>query len=254
MVNGLAYVIVVATGAAVGSFLNVLILRTYQGQPWWRNRSHCPHCGTTLHWFELIPIVSYVALGGRCRSCHRVLTRQYLIVEVLTAISFVAIFQAGGLTALTIVGWFVVSCMIAAGVYDARWSLLPDEFSIGLAIGGAALAILYHRPWNEIIIGGLAGAGFFAIQYFASRRRWVGSGDILLGSALGLLLGWRLLAACFFLAYLTGAVVAVALLLNRRLRASQTMPFGPYLLAAGLVSWLWGDRIIDWYFRHALFR
>lgn len=254
MTSGLAFALVAVLGTAIGSFLNVVILRTHEDKPWWQGRSHCPHCGTVLRWYDLVPVLSFVTLGGQCRYCHRALTRQYFIVEVFSAIMFVAIFAVTGVSSLTVVGWLVASSMIILAVYDARWSLLPDEFSIVFALSAAILSMMIHRTWVEILIGAGAGAGFFAIQFIASKRRWVGSGDILLGLGLGLLLGWRLLALCFFLAYMSGAIIAAVMILTRRLKASGSLAFGPYLLASGFFSWLWGERLINWYFQHAIFR
>jgi len=248
------WLIVVVLGTAVGSFLNVVILRTYQDRQWWRGRSACPKCGTVLHWYELIPVLSYVALGGQCRHCRTALSRQYFIVELLTALTFVAIFAATGISSVTLFAWITASAMIALTVYDSRWSLLPDSFSIFFAATAIIVSILMHRPWLDIALGGLSGVTFFGLQFIFSKGTWVGSGDILLGLGLGLLLGWQLLALCLLLAYFSGAIVASALILSRRLQRSSTMPFGPYLLAAGFVSWQWGEQIIDWYFRHALFR
>lgn len=248
----LSFVLVGALGAAVGSWLNVIILRLQSDRPWWRGRSACPHCGRPLRWFELVPIASYLWLRGRCRSCRRGLSKQYLIVELLTAVGFSLTWWVWPSGWSLLAAWAVVGTMILVGVYDARWSLIPDSFSLALLAAAVLVVLLSRSAWLAAAIGGLAGTLFFTAQYLLSRRRWVGSGDILLGLSLGLLLGWRLLTLALFLAYLSGAVVAVGLILARRLRLSSTMPFGPYLLASGFTAWLWGGQIIDWYFRHAL--
>ncbi len=252
--SSLSYVIVGLLGAAVGSFLNVVILRTHQDRPWWRGRSACPKCGHDLRWYELIPVFSFVALGGECRYCHHTLTRQYFLVEVLTVIAFIITFAHEGGLLPTLLAWLTVSVMIALAVYDARWSLLPDSFSIVFGLAAALFSVLSHRPVLDILAGGIGGALFFGLQFVLSRRQWVGSGDILLGAGLGLLLGWRWLTLCLFLAYLSGAIVAATLIITRRVKNSGNLAFGPYLLSAGFVSWMWGDRIIDWYFNHAIFR
>lgn len=249
----LSLVFVGVFGAAIGSWLNVVILRLHADRPWWRGRSTCTHCGTALRWYELIPIFSFVLIRGRCRHCHQVLTWQYFIVEVLTALAFVVVWRNFGVSWLLPVGWALVSTMVLVGVFDARWALIPDGFSIAFNVVAIIAALLGARPVTDMMLGGLAGGAVFAIQHVLSRRRWVGSGDIFLGVGLGLLLGWRDLFLALFLAYMSGAIVAGALILTKRLKTSSTMPFGPYLMAAGFVAWLWSEQIINWYFGHALF-
>lgn len=246
-------IIVGALGAAIGSWLNVVILRLQSNRPWWSGRSACPHCGTNLRWFELIPMVSYVLIGGRCRYCRRVLTRQYILVEIITAVSFMityAHFYGGG---MVIVAWLLVATMILIGVYDGRWSLIPDAFSIPFILVALVASFLQGQEIVTPLIGGLVGGLFFSAQHMLSGKRWVGSGDIFLGVGLGLLLGWRFLLVALFLAYLSGAFIAGIFILMKRLKLTSAMPFGPYLMAAGFVTWLWGQQILEWYFHHALF-
>lgn len=242
-----------AAGAAVGSWLNVIILRLRADRQWWRGRSACPHCGAILRWWEMVPVVSYIALGGRCRKCRQALAWQYLIVEIVSAAGFILVWRQFGFSWLLPAALAVTAAMILVAVYDARWALIPDSFS-GLLVGASITAALLNRlPFLDMVIGGLGGGLVFAGQHVLSRRRWVGSGDIWLGLGLGLLLGWRALLLALFLAYMGGALVAMVLIAARKLKPSSTMPFGPYLMAAGFVTWLWGERLIDWYFRHPLF-
>ncbi len=247
-------VVIVALGAAVGSFLNVVVERTRAETSPWRGRSACPHCGRTLAWFELVPIMSWVALGGRCRTCRTRLAVQYLAMEILTAACFLLVWQVYGLSWVTLVGWGVVMAMIALATYDAKWSLLPDEWSLALAGLGIVVALATDRSILDILAGGVIGAGFFAAQWVGSRGRWVGSGDILLGFSLGLLLGWRMFGLALLLGYMSGAIIASIQILRKKLSLQQSMPFGPYLLGAGLIAWLYGSDIVQWYFNHAIFR
>lgn len=181
-----------ALGAASGSFLNVLVERTRAETSPWRGRSKCPHCARTLQWFELVPVMSWLLLGGHCRTCRNRLTAQYLVMELLTAVVFLLVWVAFGWTWLTLVGWGAAAMMITLATYDAKWALLPDEWSYILAGLAAVVALLGGVLAIDIIFGGIIGAGFFALQWVGSRGKWVGSGDILLGLALGLLVGWRM--------------------------------------------------------------
>ncbi|MBI2984292.1 MAG: prepilin peptidase [Candidatus Kerfeldbacteria bacterium] len=246
-------VLVFVLGAAVGSWLNVVILRTHNQTPHWLGRSRCPHCHRTLEWWELIPVVSFIALGGRCRTCHRDLDPQYLIVELLTGVAFLIVWRAMGWTAVLLTAWLVAAAMISIAVYDARWSVIPDSFTLSLALAAILFVTLSRQPWLDSLLGGLVGATFFALQYFLSRRRWVGSGDILLGLALGLLLGWRMLGLALMGAYFLGALSASTLIILRRANHGSAMAFGPYLMLGGFLTWLWGPQVVEWYFRHAIF-
>ena len=240
-------------GLAVGSFLNVLIIRTHDQTSPWRGRSRCPHCGHTLKWFELIPLVSFVWLLGRCRRCKKTINWQYPAVEFLTAAMFISLTIHFGATWLGLASFIVGSLMLTIAVYDLRWSMLPDIFSIVLSLSGLIVAWLMKLPWPDILFGLFGGLTFFGLQYILSRRRWVCSGDILLGGALGMLLGWRLLALGLLLAYLSGAIAAIILLIIQQRKTSSAIAFGPFLIIGGYLAWLWGPQMIDWYFNHAIF-
>lgn len=248
------YLTSVVLGLMVGSFLNVLIFRTHAETSPWGGRSKCMHCGQKLSWYELVPLASFLGLRGKCRKCKKKLSWQYPLVEGITGIVFVILAVYFSITWWTVWAWLIASALIAIAVYDARWSLLPDSFSICLGILGAGFAFAYGVPLIDIALGLAAGVGFFGLQYLASRGRWVGSGDILLGGALGALLGWRMLGLSLFIAYMVGAVVASVLLLLRRQEAKGAMAFGPFLTIGGFIAWLWGEQIVVWYFNHALFR
>ncbi len=247
-------VLAAVVGLMFGSFLNVLILRTHKGTSPWKGRSVCMHCHHPIRWFDNIPLVSFIVLRGQCRHCQAKLSWQYPLVEVGTAVVFAIVAHRFGATWWTLGAFAVTMMMIAVAVYDARWSLLPDSFSIVLAVFGFTFAALAKMPLVDLGLGLLAGASFFALQFFLSRGRWVGSGDILLGGAIGALLGWRMLGLALFIAYMVGAIFASVLLILRRQKTSSAISFGPFLVLGAFLSWLWGQQIVDWYFNHALFR
>ncbi len=246
--------IVFLFGIAVGSFLNVVILRTKHQQSFIAGRSHCPHCNAPLAWWEMIPVFSYLVQRGRCRHCQRRLSWQYLLVELLSGFGWVAVWQALGNSWAVVAALMTVSTMILIVVYDARWSVIPDGFTFSFGVAALLTAWLTGLSLTDIVFGALAGGAFFGAQFVLSGRRWVGSGDVLLGLALGILLGWRMLGLGLMLAYFAGALVAIVLLLTKRAGSQSSIAFGPYLMAGGFVAWLWGGQIIDWYFAHAIFR
>ena len=235
-------------GALIGSFLNVIVLRTAGHRSFMTGRSRCPNCGRTLTWFELVPVFSYVMLGGRCRTCKKNISLQYVLMEVLTATTFAIVWLRFGWSLMTVTGWLVTATLLIIAVYDARWSLIPDGFTASLVVAAATVTILGPVNWLNIFLGVVIGAGVFFFQYLVSRGTWVGSGDVLLGGALGLLLGWRLVLGAIGLSYILGAVVAMPLLL--RGGAKKMMPFGPFLALGSWLVWLWGAWLWQWYLLH----
>ncbi|MBI3282987.1 prepilin peptidase [Candidatus Curtissbacteria bacterium] len=242
-------------GAAVGSFLNVVIDRTTQGGsvlgPW---RSYCDHCRATLATVDLVPILSFVGLGGRCRYCHHKLSWQYPAVEMLTGILFSSTFYflaARGSFSLLAVFYslFVISTLIVVATVDLKFSLVPTTF-----VFAASLLVLF---WNyfklssgEFVSGVVAAfilALFFGAIAVATRGRGMGSGDIPLVFLLGLFLGWPASVAAVFLAFLSGAIFAIFLIFLRKKKFGQTIPFAPFLIASSIAVLYWGGEIIGWY-------
>lgn len=236
-------------GAAVGSFLNVVVVRTASKESFTKGRSKCPHCGHQLAWFELVPILSFLGLGGRCRSCKKTLTVQYILLEAVTAAVFMAVWLTFGYAWMTPIGWVVSSAMICIALYDARWSLIPDSYTITLAVLVLGLLIYQRADPIDHLVGVAIGLGLFGVQYLISRGEWIGSGDILLGGVLGGLLGWRVTLGSFALAYILGALVAIPLLLIKR-QVKQAIPFGPFLILGAWLGWLWGPWLWQWYLLH----
>lgn len=241
-------IVALLLGAAVGSFLNVIVLRTATQRSFVSGRSRCSHCGRTLSWYELIPIGSFVLLGGRCRTCKKTLSVQYLLMEVLTATSFILVWMRFGWSLMTVAGWFVTSALLLIALYDARWSLIPDSFTITLAVATVSALILGPIDIVGSLLGIAVGAGIFWLQYAVSRGAWVGSGDIFLGGVLGVLLGWRLMLGALGVSYILGALTTIPILL--RGGGKKMIPFGPFLALGSWIVWLWGANLWQWYLLH----
>lgn len=233
-------------GLAVGSFLNVVASRVPNGERL-TGRSHCPHCGRTLAARDLAPLVSFVLLAGRCRSCHRPIARRYAVVELATALLFAGAVLRFGLTpaALWLAG--VGAFAIVLFVMDLERQVVPDRVSLPAAAAGLGLGFLAGRGFTDLLLGGILGAGFFALQYVLSRGRWVGDGDIRLGAFVGLSVGFRDSVVALVLAYGAGALVALGLLAARRAGVRSRLPFGAFLMAALVVAALAGGPIAAWY-------
>lgn len=240
------------TGLGIGSFLNVVVFRV-RSEESLTGRSHCPHCQKNLSWYELIPVISYLALRGKCRQCSATISAQYPLVEFVTAVCF-------GLLAI----WFysdimrlVIYCiytafLIVIFVYDARYYLIPDWFTLpGISLGVIG-SLLLGVSWWQIGLGLLIGAGMFLIQFVISRGKWIGGGDIRLGAMMGTMLAFPNVIAALFVAYMLGAVVAIPLLISGRKHRKDMLPFGTFLAVATFITLLTGDSIIHWYWYELL--
>lgn len=239
-------------GLLIGSFLNAVIFRLRAGDSFARGRSYCPKCRKTLAWYELVPILSFFLQGARCRACKQKIDWQYPLVELATGFGFLLVWAVAGDQGLwrAVEGWIFLSFLVVLFVYDLRYGLIPDQIVLpGIAI--AAVFFLASRPSLSVVgywvLGILIGAGFFAFQYYASRGRWVGDGDIRFGALMGAMLGWPGVAAGLFLSYIIGGATAAGLLLAGKKQFGQTLPMGVFLALGTFLAWLWGDQIIAWY-------
>lgn len=242
-------------GLIIGSFLNVVIYRLHTGRSL-NDRSHCLSCGTPLHWYELFPVVSYVALLGRCRTCGSLIPYRYALVELLTAGAFILSYLKAASAIELILLCGLVSVLIVGLVYDLYHMVIPDEVSYG-ALGVTALLVSYEAVngggWEAVLmaLGGAAAVFLaFASLWFFSRGRAFGFGDAKLALSLGALVGlggaFSLVALSFWVgvAIVLGALAwrAASLHIGRRRRPGRRVtmksevPFAPFLIIAfGLV-------------------
>lgn len=249
-------------GAVIGSFLNAVLWRLRTGESVAKGRSYCPCCHHQLAARDLVPVFSYVMLGGKCRYCRKGIHPSYVIVELAVAVLFTvaaAVTLRGGLfgadlftgmqVARLLERWYAVAVLTVIFVFDLRYMLIPRSVTLPatLLLAAAELA-LGASPWS-VLGGAAAGGGFFLLQHVVSGGKWIGGGDIHLGALMGVLLGWPLVLVALFLAYVSGAVVGVAMLARKRVGWNGQIPFGTFLSAAAVVTMLWGERILHWYLR-----
>ncbi|TSC59117.1 MAG: leader peptidase (prepilin peptidase) / N-methyltransferase [Candidatus Peregrinibacteria bacterium Greene0416_19] len=234
----------VLLGLAFGSFGNVLILRLPRRRSI-AGRSACPRCRALLRWYELIPVVSFLFLRGRCGHCGAAISWQYPVVEAGSALLFLAALfheRGGVLTALPLACALWLLFLIA--VTDARTRLIPDALSLPFLLVSVLYAVAADAFswWGPLLAG-----GFFALQWVMSRGRWIGSGDILLGLGIGALLSaWQSVYLFLTLSYVTGALYACALLLLRRRTSKDMLPFGPFLALGAMLTVFFGDWMLWW--------
>ena len=256
------HLLVFIFGLLIGSFLNAVIHRLDTGESIVSKRSHCPKCGHTLSWYELIPVVSFIMQRGRCRACDKKISLQYPAVELGTASLFILIFQ---LTADYPLGWqflataylfIITSLLIVIFVYDLKHYIIPDKIvfpAVGIALGYRVFEVFnfgfipdFHGLLNPVISAFLASA-FFAAIFFISRGTWMGFGDVKLAFLMGLILGWPNILAALIFAFILGGIVGIGLVLQGTKDMKSQVPFGPFLVAGTFVAIFWGKEIIDWY-------
>lgn len=238
---------VAALGLVVGSFLNVLIWRLPLKLSVVTPRSFCPSCERQLLWWELLPVFSYLALGGRCRTCQARISPAYPLVEAATAALFGAsIYRWGpGGEALSVA---LFGCLlIVAGMVDSRHHIIPDA----VTLPGMAAGLILSLVRTEV---GLLGAGLglligggLLLGLAVITRGGMGGGDIKLAAMMGAFLGWESLLVALLLGFISGALVGGVMMLARRKGRKDLMAFGPFLAFGGLASAFAGPALIVWY-------
>lgn len=224
-------------------------------------RSMCPSCHHQLAPTDLIPVVSWVLLHGKCRYCSKPISWQYPVVELLVALIFVLSyvwwplgFSTAGSFSFGL--WLIfLTAFVALGIYDLRWFILPDRIVyplIGLALLEMVIrATVFGGGWRLVIAafwGVFFLAGLFYSFYVISKGTWIGFGDVKLAVVLGLLVGGPLMALLLiFLASVFGSILAIPLLIKGQARATTQIPFGPFLLVATILVVIFGNHISGWY-------
>ena len=246
-------------GLTLGSFVNAFVWRLKHKKDWVRGRSECPHCGHQLGALDLIPVLSWVLLKGRCRYCHKKIEDSPL-VELILPILFVVSYlfwpvSLSGAGLIEFVFWLVfLVWFLALAVYDLRWFILPNKVVfplIGLAVLQTVTLSVYLMRVEVIIhalIGAAVVAGIFYLLFQISKGTWIGGGDVKLGIVLGLLAGGLLESfLLLFIASLAGMIAALPLILKGQAHRKTQLPFGPFLIIGLVVVKLFGAVIINWY-------
>lgn len=238
-------------GLIIGSFLNCLIWRIYKEETL-GGRSYCPKCRQMIAWYDNIPLLSFIILGGRCRHCRQTISWQYPLVELVTAILFfltfrIAIFQPAPLYLLAR-DWLIIATLVIVFVYDLRWQLIPLTVIWPLSALIFILNILAGFDWRLDLIYGFLFAGFFLVQYLITKKKGIGEGDIWLGLFLGLAFpNLFQLLMIILLAYCSGAIVGVILLAKQKKGWRSKIALGPFLAFSAIITLIWSESVINWY-------
>ncbi len=242
-------------GLVIGSFLNVVIARLRSGERGWRSRSECPRCHAVLRPSELVPVLSFLLLKGKCRACRKPISWQYPMVELSTMVLFLTAYAVRGGTAGLFGGeWlgFVrdlvfISALTVIFVVDLLDMVVFDSVTLPMIGVAAAFNLAMGADPLTLLWAVLAGSGFFLFQYLVSRGRWIGGGDIRIGAMIGAMLGFPGVVAALFIAYVIGALTALALLAMKKTTWSSQLAFGTFLSLATAAVLLYGDRLWGWY-------
>ncbi|SEA65142.1 type 4 prepilin peptidase 1 . Aspartic peptidase. MEROPS family A24A [Desulfuromusa kysingii] len=239
-------------GAVIGSFLNVCIYRIPAGKSIVSPPSACPHCGHRIKWFQNIPIVSYLFLGGKCASCKTAISFRYPAIEALTGLLFVLNLYYFGFSLATLIYWVFLAALVTISFIDLDHQIIPDVISLpGIIVGFVCSFFIPWLPWLDSLLGIVLGGGILlAIAWIYERvakREGMGGGDIKLLAMLGAFLGWKAILPVVFIASLFGSLVGVPLMLLQKGDTKLAIPFGPFLAFAAIVYLFWGQELIFWY-------
>ena len=234
-------------GACVGSFLNVCIYRIPQKMSVVFGPSHCPHCSKPIKIQDLVPLLSFFLLKGKCRYCETKVSWRYPLVELLTAVLFYAAYQRWGLSWQTPAMCAFFSALVVAALVDFDTYLIPD------GVLGIALILGIPTLWlaaRELFFNGLVGflsAGLLMLAIALATRGGMGGGDVKLSAVMGFFLGWPEILIGLFIAFTSGALVGLILMLLKKKKRKNLLPFGPYLALGGVIGAFYGEQLLNWY-------
>lgn len=257
-------------GLAFGSFFNSVISRLKEGKTI-LGKSKCPHGEKNLRILDLIPILSFFLLKNRCRYCKKKISWRYPLVEFMTGIIFVAVFLKASLLGSRSFDFYFIfdlvsllffsSILILIFVYDFKYSIISDKILYPAIFLGFVFLILrlFGLTCNQFLISQtlfqarnhlfaiFLAFGFFLVLYLLSHGRWIGGGDVKFGILLGLIIPWPNILVTLFLAFVLGAGVSIILVLLKKKKFKDTIPFGTFLVSATFLTLFFGEAILNWY-------
>ena len=252
MYYGLNYILIFILGLIVGSFCNVCIYRIPKNESIIYPTSHCPKCRTTIKPVDNIPLLSYILLKGRCRNCGSKISIQYPVVELLTGIIYLIIYLIYGLSIQSLIYIILSSALIIIAFIDLNEQIVPDVISLpGIGVG---LILSFFVPYLSFInsaLGVVVGGGIILIIALVGsmifKKEAMGGGDVKLAAMIGAFLGWRYTIISLFLGFFLGALAGIFLVLSKIKSKEDMVPFGPFIALGSLITLLWGEKIIAWY-------
>lgn len=257
-------------GTAIGSFLNVIVDRIPRGESFLYNRSYCEHCRKNLAWYDLIPLISFLLLNGKCRYCHTPISALHPLIEAVTAVLFVltasVLFSSPSLSYFSqfIAGvyyFFLISTLIIIFFIDLKFGIIPFKV-VSLAIlvtccwyllapfldyaGSNIQSTLLLNTFPNVILSALAVFLFFFLLFLVTKGRGLGFGDVVYVLLMGFVLGFPKIILGLYIAFLSGAFISLILVIvGKKKMKGGTIPFGPFLVFGTIVSLFWGQMLIE---------
>ncbi len=244
------YIIIFIYGIIIGSFLNVCIYRIPKGENIAKVRSHCMNCGYQLKWYDLIPLFSYLCLGGKCRKCKMHIAVQYPLVEFANGILYLLVFAVNGFQISSFLYCLATSALMVLSVIDFRTFEIPFGINVFIFVLGIIQVITDYENWMEYLIGFFTVSTFMWIVIWLTKGNGFGGGDMKLMAAAGLLLGWKRILLSFLIGCIIGSICHVIRM--KITKEDHVLAFGPYLSIGIFLSMLWGETWIQWYLQSIL--
>ena len=246
------HIVSIIFGAIVGSFLNVCICRLPKGESIITPGSHCPHCQTPIRFYDNIPLISYLLLGGKCRNCKGNISFQYPLVEGITALSSFLLFMKFGLSWSYLFYFIFVASLIVITGIDLFHQIIPDVISLpGIGLGLSASLIIPHLTFLNSLTGMLLGGGSLflvaTLYQWLFKREGMGGGDVKLLAMIGAFLGWKAVILTILLSSLIGSISGIIIMVLKGKDFKYAIPFGPFLSLGAVISLFYGEKIITWY-------
>lgn len=235
------------SGAAIGSFVNVVAHRLPRGESIMSPRSHCPSCQVQLAGYDNVPVVSWLLLQGRCRTCRAPISARYPLIETITALLFAAVAVRAGSVAELLSGLALAATLVAVAAIDLEHRIVPNRVLAPAALAALVIwGLAEPSRLPENLIAALA-AGFSLLLPAVLHPAGMGMGDVKLAAVMGLFLGRSVLPA-LFVGFAVGSAVGLGIVIARgRSARKQAIAFAPYLAVGGIVGQLYGDALVDWY-------
>jgi len=243
-------------GLVIGSFLNVIIDRTAEGRSIVKGRSECDYCHHILEWYDLIPICSFFFLFGKCRYCKKKLSWQYPLIELLTGVTAIGLFyfvfhssiyQVVSITKIIAFSYyfFIFSCFIVLFFTDFKYEFLPDNvILVGSIVSFFFILLTTDYLLSNHVLSGFGASLFFLLLYLATKKRGMGFGDVKLAIFLGFFVGFPNIFTGLYVAFLTGGMVGIILVVLRKKKFhGDKIPFGPFLIGGTIISFFWGHQL-----------
>jgi len=240
------YLIFIITGLAVGSFLEVVIYRVPRKLSIVRPGSFCTNCKKKIALYDNIPVLSYIILRGRCRYCKSKIPVKSLLVEIITSLLFLANYIIFGLSISTAIGIIFCCALIAVSFIDIEFKIIPNVIVLPLTVVGLALNIASDPSnwWMPLAFS--VGAFVFMLIIHLISPRGMGMGDVKLSLMAGAFLV-RNVVSGLFLGFLLGSLYGLSLIIIKRKKLKQAIPFGPFISLGSIISLFWGNYILKWY-------